>query len=297
MTRSYITLVRAAIVLAASSLLLGWCPTPSHAQQFQNVREGSEDRNEGLYEAKKVVTALLVPVDVRTFPRSMTFKEALGILYEQVNQHGRELPILVDQAAFEAKSPGTRDVHEALVTRPPVSRGTVTAAQMLETFLAQLPPGAGWLVRRDYVEITTTSKLPTSESLVELLNSPVDQCAFRRPMPLHEMLSTLSAQLSNRKRRVQFWWDERVFPSTSRRPVDVLPTMICLPNGPRSLTVSQFLHYALQPLRNYEPTLLVHQDGFEITTVERAAVWRMQLGQFGKPVTMMTWYGGGIFGR
>jgi hypothetical protein len=63
------------------------------------------------------------------------------------------------------------------------------------------------------------------------------------------------------------------------------------------MTVGQLLHYALQPLRHYQPTVVVCPHGFEITTVEWAEEWRELYAQFGKPVTVSAHYGGGIFGR
>jgi hypothetical protein len=288
------------LVVVASSWSLVLSATPGHAQQDEL---GGANRPSESYEAKRILQTLLTPVDVRAFPRAMTFKEALCTLYEQVSNTGRELPILVDKDSFSfhGEELRARDIYDRPVVRPTQGRGTLTAVELLEAFLAQLPPGAGWLVRRDYIEITTTANISPvitfSEALGELLHAPVNLSDFRRPMPLRALLSKLNRQLSMRKGAVPFHVDAWAFHSPPRRPLDMLATTVHIPRAPTTMTVAQFLHYALQPLRGYEPTVVMYADAFEITTVSEAQRWRDLLGKLGKPVTMTTRYGGGIFGR
>jgi hypothetical protein len=254
-----------------------------------------------LQSPKQVLVTLLKPVNLRAFPRSLSLKEALGIVYEELNRDGRELPIIIDADALLDKDPRARDVYDTPVVRPGNGRGTMTAAELLDFFVAQLPHGNGaWLVRRDYIEITTTeiaSRVSGSELYTEVWSLLVNLSDLRRPMPLADALRRLTMQLYAQGYQTCFSFDWRAFVSPRGRYVNVLDVMVNFHEITGPMTVGQFLHHALQSLQQYGPTVMVHPYGIEITTLTAGQAWRDLMGQLARPVRVTPDYGSGVFGR
>jgi hypothetical protein len=290
------------VAVLSTSLLLAVGAAPCRAQTQDITGQLPEPYDlQDLHPPKQVIKTLLTPVNLRAWPRSLSLKEALGILYEELNRDGRELPILVDVDALVGKDPRARDVYDTPVVRPGNGRGTMMAAELLDFFVAQLPHGNGaWLVRRDYIEITTSeiaSKVSGSEFYAEVWSLPVNLSDLRRPMPLGDALRRLTMQLYAQGYQTCFSLDWRAFVSPRGRQVDVVDVMVNFHEITGPMTVGQFLHHALQPLQQYGPTVLVHPYGIEITTFTAAQAWRDLMGQLARPVRVTPEYGSGVFGR
>jgi HEAT repeat protein len=107
-------------------------------------------------EAQGIEHAMSRLVDMKDFRRPMKLKDALCQVMEQMAAKGIELPILVDSEAFR-EDHGNADVYDVTVRFLP-RPAQMTVARFLEAALAQVGPDATFLVRRNYVEVTTSRR-------------------------------------------------------------------------------------------------------------------------------------------
>ncbi len=109
-------------------------------------------------EANSLSRMLEETIDMKDFQNPMTLKEALGLFYEKFAAKGRELPILVDQQAFQDEAPEAGDIYESPVKFPPYPK-KMAMATALKLALSQVQSGsATYLIRRSFVEITTNDR-------------------------------------------------------------------------------------------------------------------------------------------
>jgi hypothetical protein len=92
-------------------------------------------------------------IDTAPFVNRMSLKDAIGLLYEIMSAKGTELPILIDTEAFKRQDKDAVDPYETAVSLPPVPR-RMTVEKALRLMLPNVP-NAAFVVRRDFVEITT----------------------------------------------------------------------------------------------------------------------------------------------
>jgi hypothetical protein len=97
-------------------------------------------------------------MDMKDFQQPMSLKEALGLLYEQLNADGKEWPILVDADAFREEYPDDPDIYETQVRIPPFPR-KMSIGQVLRLALSKVPRNnATFFVYPDRIEITTLKR-------------------------------------------------------------------------------------------------------------------------------------------
>jgi tetratricopeptide (TPR) repeat protein len=112
--------------------------------------------DKGRGEAYSLKNMLEEEVDTRDFSANpMSLKEALGLLMEKFAAKNKELPILVDAAAFKEENPEGGSIYDTQVQLPPFPK-KLRLATMLRFLLNKLdPPNATYMIRRSYIEITT----------------------------------------------------------------------------------------------------------------------------------------------
>jgi tetratricopeptide (TPR) repeat protein len=117
------------------------------------------DDEKGRKAAMHIYKLLQEPIETKDFTTPMTLKDALGLLYERFAAQGKELPILVDTAAFKEDAAEAPDPYEATVSLPPVPR-KLSIATALRLMLSKIPTNnATYLIRRDFIEITTNDRM------------------------------------------------------------------------------------------------------------------------------------------
>lgn len=149
------------LALVACAFGIGaFCPSVASAQTLEVQEEGF-----GLLQAEPTgidyfkwvwrwANILSTEIDTTQFRGPLTFKEGLGIAYEQCQDKGIELPILVDHAAFVGKVTDNKvyDVPMEITGLPK----RVPLSRLLMEMLDQLPDAdATIVVRNSYLEITT----------------------------------------------------------------------------------------------------------------------------------------------
>jgi hypothetical protein len=138
--------------------------------------------------AGELLRRLREPIDMKPLQQEMTLKEALGIFYQQFQDKGAELPILIDQQAFKVANPEAPDVYETAVRFPPFPK-RFTLAQALRLALTQVPTAnATFWVRDDFIEITTHEALSFDRLKAQLVHGQ-----FTR-QPAHSVITELSDQ-------------------------------------------------------------------------------------------------------
>lgn len=145
------------LLLGALALLF------SASQTFGEVKEKETVQidPQGWKDAIALWNALDAKLDMREFKETMTLREALSLLYEQLSSKDLEVPVLVDTEAFQEGLPKAKadfDVWETKISYKGVPR-YIPAHHFLKLTLRQIPSGnATWLIRRNFVEITTVKR-------------------------------------------------------------------------------------------------------------------------------------------
>jgi hypothetical protein len=140
---------------------LGGAPTdltPRLSAQTLDVQEGPplpRTVKEKLERARQGFALLNTPVNLKDLPPTMTVKEALVMLYEEVAKQGVELPLVVDIYAIKKARPDL-DFYSAPVKLNGLPR-RMTAAMFLKQILVQIPGRDSILMLHSggWVEITT----------------------------------------------------------------------------------------------------------------------------------------------
>src|SRR5262249_4319415 len=138
------------LVALVATLALAWLAPSMRAKGERAADPGPAGKEDGLtLQALQARLAKKITLD-KGFD-NLPFKDAVDFLTEHF-----ELPILVDTEAF--KQEYDVDVGQVQVTLPKLGR--MPLAALLRLLLAKVPPqGATFLVRPDYVEITTVGRM------------------------------------------------------------------------------------------------------------------------------------------
>jgi len=117
------------------------------------------DDDKGRKEAKSIADLLAEPLPMGDFQNPMTLKEALGLFYEKFAAKQKELPIMIDTAAFKEENPDAAEVYDTPVKFPPYPK-VMSMATALRIALSQVPTNnATYLIRRNYIEVTTNDRM------------------------------------------------------------------------------------------------------------------------------------------
>jgi HEAT repeat protein len=146
------------VALPISAVLLVLVSSPGAGllgQQTQDVTGGSINAFHPT-EMQAMMASLNMWANRKDFSRPMNLREALSLLMEKAAARGIDLPILVDQQQFDNENPDAK-VYDTRIRFSKKSRAT-TVADLLEETLAHIP-NATYLIRRNYVEVTTNQKL------------------------------------------------------------------------------------------------------------------------------------------
>jgi tetratricopeptide (TPR) repeat protein len=152
--------------LPASQQVKAWKILSDRRKERYEGADFLDDPNgEGRKAADKIARLMDMVIDMKDFQAPMTLKEVLGLLYDKLNADGRELPIIVDADAFKEANPDAPDVYETQVKFPPVPR-KMSIKTALRLALAKVPTdNATYLIRRDYLEITTVDRQTAEKAL------------------------------------------------------------------------------------------------------------------------------------
>ncbi len=135
-----------------------------------------------------LIKLLNEPIETKDFVNNMTLRDAVGLLYEKFANKGKDLPFVINRAAFrEDQAMNNFDPNETQVSLPPLPR-VLPVRSVLQLMLAEMPHKATFLVRDGRIEIVP-EKLARAE---QLLQQKVMATFTRRP--LSEALQELSAQ-------------------------------------------------------------------------------------------------------
>jgi hypothetical protein len=114
----------------------------------------------------QVIKLLDEPMEVKDFTVPMTLKDAVGLLYEKLGAKGKELPIVVNRAAFrEEDDENSFDPNDASVALRPIPR-VLSVGAMLRTMLAQMPQKSTFLIREGHI-VMVPEKLAKAEHLLQ----------------------------------------------------------------------------------------------------------------------------------
>jgi hypothetical protein len=107
----------------------------------------------GEVETATLLRMLEETIDTKDFGNPMALKELMGLLYEKFAAKGKELPILINEAAIK-KVGGTAEDWEAKPVRLPVYPKRLSVALVLRIALGQIETfEATYLLRQGGVEI------------------------------------------------------------------------------------------------------------------------------------------------
>ena len=114
---------------------------------------------QGRAEAQSVMKLLEDQVEIPDPFRAaaVPFKIVLGYLTEKLGQRGKDLQFLIDKQAFKDSAPDTADLLDVPIEFPTFMK-KMPIAVALRLSLSQLPSDATYLVRRNYIEITTNDR-------------------------------------------------------------------------------------------------------------------------------------------
>jgi hypothetical protein len=133
-----------------------------------------------------LIRLLEEPIETRWFTTPMTFKDAAGLLYEQFAAKGKELPIVVDRAAFRDGDPSTAfDPYETAVSLQPVPR-QVSAGDALRTMLSLMAQRTTFLIREGQVVVVPESHARAEHLLQRTVRATFDD------VPLQDALQELA---------------------------------------------------------------------------------------------------------
>jgi hypothetical protein len=116
----------------------------------------------GIKDANKIYQMLQTPIDTKVLQEKTKLKTALELFSDMFNGN---LPILVDKEAFLDGQADAPDVYEEEVQLPTVPK-RLPMGTALRLILAQVGKGkATYLIRREFVEVTTTERYITDKVL------------------------------------------------------------------------------------------------------------------------------------
>jgi hypothetical protein len=117
-------------------------------------------------ENRQISTLLNEFLEMKDFQQPMSLKEALGCLMEKYALKGKELPIVVDQAAFKEENPEGAGVYDTQVQFQPFPVRMRTS-MVLDLMLSKIDPPNGTYLIRDGVVLVTTKKRASVRHLLE----------------------------------------------------------------------------------------------------------------------------------
>jgi tetratricopeptide (TPR) repeat protein len=144
------------------------------------------DDDQGKKEANAIKKLLEEEVDMKDFQQPMSLKEALGLLMEKFEIKNKSLPIMVDQGAFKEENPEGAGIYDTQVSFQPFPK-KMRLATVLRLMLSKTdPPNATYLIRRNFLEITTIDR-QTRERVLRVY--PVGDLV----MPISQQIGILGA--------------------------------------------------------------------------------------------------------
>ena len=133
---------------------------------------------------QRIAKLLATPLDLKMFQHEMSLKEALIVLHDLVPS----LDIVVNTVAFREEHPDAPDIYDTKVNFGPVPK-QLPAGEALVIMLTFAPTNdATFLIKRDYVEITTMSRASPAALLTARITAHFDKT------PLDEALMNLADQ-------------------------------------------------------------------------------------------------------
>jgi hypothetical protein len=131
-------------------------------------------------ENRQIAALLNEYVEMKDFQNAMSLKEALGLVMEKYALKNKELPILVDTAAFKEENPEGANIYDNQVSFPPFPR-LLRGSMVLDLMLRKVdPPNATYLIRDGTVLVTTKKearprRLLHARVLAEFHNTPLSE--------------------------------------------------------------------------------------------------------------------------
>jgi tetratricopeptide (TPR) repeat protein len=116
------------------------------------------DDYKGRLEAKSVERLLEEQIDMKDFQAPMNLKEALGLFMEKFAAKGKDLPILVDTEAFKEEAPDAPSIYDTNIQFPAYPKKMQLSTALRLALSKVNPPIATYLIRRNYIEITTIDR-------------------------------------------------------------------------------------------------------------------------------------------
>jgi hypothetical protein len=112
--------------------------------------------------------ALNETIDTKDFQQELSLREVVVLFYEVLNaRKDIALPIIFNERAFKEEHPNADDISDARVRFPPIPR-SMTVAAALRWALAAVPTkNATFVVKGEFIEITTKSRATIQAKLAE----------------------------------------------------------------------------------------------------------------------------------
>ncbi len=116
------------------------------------------DDYKGRKEANSIKELLDEEIEMKDFQAPMTLKEALGLFMERFAGKQKDLPILVDTEAFKEENPDAPSIYDTPIQFQPYPKKMMLATALRLALAKVNPPNATYLIRRNYIEITTIER-------------------------------------------------------------------------------------------------------------------------------------------
>jgi hypothetical protein len=138
---------------------------------------------------QRIAKLLDTPVDLKALQgQEVVFKEAIVVLHDLLAQRDGELNVLVNADAFKEENPDAPDIYDTKIKFPALPK-QLPAGEALLFMLAQVPTNnATFLVKRDYLEVTTVSRASPAALLATRVLARFDKT------PLEDALMDLADQ-------------------------------------------------------------------------------------------------------
>lgn len=138
--------------------------------------------------SRELLAWLEETVDLKPYQQQHSLREFVDKLIADFAARGKELPVLVDTAAFRQENPDAPAVTEVLV-RFPDSPRRMTLGRALRYVLSRVPTeNATFLIRAGTLEITTLDRAAPAQMFEALITASFDK------RPLVEVLEALADQ-------------------------------------------------------------------------------------------------------
>jgi len=116
------------------------------------------DDYEGRKEANSIKKLMDEQIEMKDFLAPMNLKECLELFMQKFAGKNKDLPILVDTEAFKEENPDAPSIYDTQIKFEPYPK-KMQMATALRLALAKVnPPNATYLIRRNYIEITTIER-------------------------------------------------------------------------------------------------------------------------------------------